>query len=427
MKLQNLVLAASIGFLSLNVSAEVIDKVIAQVEEDVVLQSELDRKIAQVRGQLIARGTEMPSEDVLRKEILDNLILESIQLQMAERAGVQIPDAELQHFAGQIAQRNGMSMPEFRLKLAADGLDYEVFLADLRKEIMVNRVREGFVNQRIKISEKEVESIVQAIDSQKQIEYHLGHILIRVPEDADEQTEKYYQDKAKNLLQQIQNGSDFSVIAANNSEGPNAESGGDFGWHTDASMPSLFSDVVYYMDVGEVSRLIRSPSGFHIVKLQDKRGEEQHLVFQVHARHILIQPDAITTEDDAQKLLARLREQITNGEKDFAELAKQHSKDPGSANLGGDLGWQSPEIYDPIFKDEIGKLSVNEISVPFKSSFGWHIVQLMGERQEDQTDEMKKNQAAQVLRRRKFSEEIETWLQEIRDEAYVKKVVEDNS
>ncbi len=426
MSLKKLLLLTSLGLAVASVGyAEVIDKIVAQVEEDVVLQSELDRKMAQIRSQLIARGSQVPADNVLRKEILDNLILDNIQLQMAQRAGIQISDAELQHFAGQIAQQNGMSLPEFRLKLASEGLGYEVFLNDLRNEIMTSRVREGFVNQRIQISEKEVESIVQAIDSEKQIEYQLGHILIKVPEDADDQTVQYYQDKVQDLRQQIQQGSDFSVIAANHSEGPNAAAGGDFGWKTESTMPSLFSDVVYYMDIGDISDLIRSPSGFHILKLINKRGEEQHMVYQVHSRHILIQPDVITSEQDAQNLLAKIREQVLSGEKDFAELAKQHSKDPGSANLGGDLGWQSPNIYDPIFKDELGKLSINQISAPFKSSFGWHIVQLLGERQEDQTQEMKRNQAAQVLRRRKFNEEMETWLREIRDEAYVKKIVEE--
>ncbi len=407
-------------------SAEVVDKVIAQVDEDVVLQSELDRKMNQIRSQLVARGGQMPPEDVLKKEIFDSLILENIQLQMATRAGVQISDPELQYFAAQIAKQRGLSVPEFRLELASQGINYEVFLNDLRSEIMVNRVREGIVNQRIQISDKEIDSIIQTIDSQQKIEYHLGHILIQVPEDADEALIKTYQDKANDLRRQIESGGDFAVLASNNSDGQNAQNGGDFGWHTDNSMPSLFTDVVYYMDKGDTSSVIRSPSGFHILKLFDKRGEEQHMVYQVNARHILVQPDVITSEEDAQKLLTQLRLQILNGEKDFANLAKKHSKDPGSANLGGDLGWQSPNIYDPTFKDELSKLSLNEISQPFKSSFGWHIVQYLGDRQEDQTTEMKRDQAAKILRQRKFSEEVETWLREIRDEAYVKKVVEES-
>lgn len=429
MKLKKLagLVAITSAIISAPVKSEVIDKVVAQVEEDVVLQSELDRKLAQIRTQLAARGGEMPTEKVLRKEILDSLILENIQLQMAARAGLQISDAELQHFAGQIAQRNGVSLPEFRLNLASQGIGYELFLNDLRNEIMVNRVREGFVNQRIQISEKEVESIVQAIDSQKRIEYHLGHILLQVPEDADEETVKYYQDKANDLRSKAESGGDFSVLAANNSDGQNAANGGDFGWHTEDSMPTLFTDVVYYMDKGGISSVIRSPSGFHILKLLDKRGEQQHLVSQVNSRHILIQPDVITSEQDAQNLLSKLREEILSGEKEFSDLAKKYSKDPGTANIGGDLGWQSPNIYDPIFKEQLTNLSINEISQPFKSSFGWHIVQLLGERQEDQTDEMKRSQAAQVLRQRKFNEEVESWLREIRDEAYVKKVVEEDS
>lgn len=432
MKLKHLFLLSALslntGFMLTQTSkAEVIDKVVAQVEEDVILQSELERKMSQIRQQINARGGEMPPTEVLQKEVFKNLILESIQLQMARRAGVQVTDAELQHFAEQIAQRNGMSLTDFRLKLASENLPFAVFLNDLRNEIMVSRVREGMVNQRIKISKKEVDSIVQSMDSQQQVEYQLGHILIKVPEDADDDTVARYKEKAQSIRQQIEAGSDFATMAVDNSEGPNAKQGGDFGWKSDATMPSLFSDVVYYMKKGDVSELIRSPSGFHILELRDKRGEQQHMVYQVNSRHILVQPNAITSEADAQALLAHLREQILSGKKEFSDVAKQYSKDPGSANLGGELGWQSPNIYDPIFKEQLEQLSVNQISQPFKSSFGWHIVQLLGERQEDQTQEMKQNQAAQVLRKRKFNEEVETWLREIRDEAYVKQVVEEDN
>ena len=404
-------------------SFEQIDKMIAQVDEDVILESELKRKVAQARGQILLRGGQLPSEEVLEKELLEQLILQSIQFQMAQRSGVKVQLAELQQIANQIAGQNGMSLSEFRLKLAEEGTPYEIFLDDLHKEVVTSRFREGYVSRRIQISEKEVDSIVQAMNAQNRIEYHLGHILLSVEENADEDTIEATKQRAIGLVQEIQAGKDFSQTAYRESSSPDSESGGDFGWKTEEDMPTLFADVVHYMEVGEVSRPIRSPSGFHILKLFQKRGEEHHLVQQNNARHILIRPDAITTDEEARSLLARVREKVIAGEADFNDEAKKHSDDPGTANLGGELGWNNVGVYDPVFEQVLGSLEKNEISEPFQSSFGWHIVQLLDRREDDQTDEMKKQQAARILQQRKFSEEVENWLREIRDEAYVQKIV----
>ncbi|WP_018624056.1 peptidylprolyl isomerase [Kangiella aquimarina] len=410
-----------------SLQAEVIDKVIAHVDEDVILQSELDRKIVQAKQQIRSRGGQLPPEDVLRKELLEQLIIQNLQYQIALRSGMQIQPAELQQYANQVAKNSGMSLEEFRLSLAQQGISYELFLNDLRKEILTGQLRDALVARRIKISDKEIDSLIQSMNAQNQVEYNLGHILIAVPENADEQTESQAKQKALSVIKELKAGADFAETAKAVSSSPDAAEGGDFGWRTESTMPTLFANVVSFLRKGEVSQPIRSPSGFHVLKIKDKRGDQQHLVQQTNARHILIRPDAITTEADAKQQLSNIRQRVLAGDADFAEEAKKHSDDPGSAKLGGDLGWNNLGVYDPVFEQTLANLEVNEISEPFQSSFGWHIVQLLGRRTDDQTDAMKRQQALRILQQRKFGEEVENWIRELRDEAYVKKIVEEDA
>ncbi|AOE49117.1 peptidylprolyl isomerase [Kangiella sediminilitoris] len=407
--------------------AETIDKVIAQVDQDVILQSELNRKILQAKGQILSRGGQLPPENVLEKELLEQLIIQSLQYQMAARSGMQVQPAELQQIAASVAKQEGMTLDEFRLNMEQQGIAYELFLDDLRKEILTSRFREAFVSRRIKISEKEINSLVKAMDAKSNIEYQLGHILVAVDEDASDSEVASAKEEALGLKQQIEQGAEFEEIAKKHSDASDASKGGDFGWSTEENLPELFRSPVYYMDQGDISRLIRSPAGFHILKLRDKRGDMEHVVQQTKARHILIRPDAITTTKDAKDLLHHIRKEVIAGKSDFGDMAKKYSDDPGSANLGGELGWNNAGVYDPVFEETLSNLEVNEISQPFQTSFGWHIVQLTGKRQDDQTDDMKRQQAAKILRQRKFSEEVENWIREIRDEAYVKKVVEEDA
>ncbi|HEY9032230.1 MAG TPA: peptidylprolyl isomerase [Kangiella sp.] len=422
---------ALIGFTlclaAFSLQAEVIDKVIAHVDEDVILQSELDRKVIQAKQQIRSRGGQLPPEDILRKELLEQLIIQSLQYQMAQRSGMQLQPAELQQYAAQVAQNSGMTLDEFRLNLAQQGISYELFLADLRKEILTGQLRDAFVSRRIKISDKEIDSVIQSMNAQNQVEYHLGHILISVPEDADEDTENQAKQKAIAVMKKLKAGADFTETAKAVSNSPDAQEGGDFGWRTESNMPTLFANVVSFLDTGDVSQPIRSPSGFHILKIKDKRGEQQHLVQQTNSRHILIRPDAITTEEDAKQQLQNIRQRVLAGEADFGDEAKKHSDDPGSAKLGGELGWNNLGVYDPVFEQTLAGLDDNEISEPFQSSFGWHIVQLLGRRTNDQTDAMKRQQAMRILQQRKFGEEVENWIRELRDEAYVKKIVEEDA
>lgn len=427
MILKKVLIGFTLCLAAFSLQAEVIDKVIAHVDEDVILQSELDRKVIQAKQQIRSRGGQLPPEDVLRKELLEQLIIQSLQYQMARRSGMQLQPAELQQYASQVAQGNGMSLDEFRLNLAQQGISYELFLDDLRKEILTGQLRDAFVARRIQISDKEIDSLIQSMNAQNQVEYNLGHILIAVPENADEQTESEAKQKAFAVIKELKAGADFAETAQAVSSSPDAAEGGDFGWRTESTMPTLFANVVSFLKKGEVSQPIRSPSGFHILKIKDKRGEQQHLVQQTNARHILIRPDAITTEADAKQQLSNIRQRVQAGEADFAEEAKKHSDDPGSAKLGGDLGWNNLGVYDPVFEQTLANLEVNEISEPFQSSFGWHIVQLLGRRTDDQTDAMKRQQAMRILQQRKFGEEVENWIRELRDEAYVKKIVEEDA
>lgn len=427
MILKKALISFTLCLAAFSLQAEVIDKVIAHVDEDVILQSELDRKMVQAKQQIRSRGGQLPPEDVLKKELLEQLIVQSLQYQMALRSGLQMQPAELQQYATQVAQNNGMSLDEFRLYLAQQGITYELFLDDLRKEILTGQFRDAYVSRRIKISDKEIDSLIQAMNAQNQVEYNLGHILVSVPENADEQTESQAKQKAFAVIKELKAGADFAETARAVSSSPDAQEGGDFGWRTESNMPNLFANVVSFLREGEISQPIRSPSGFHILKLKDKRGEQQHLVQQTNVRHILIRLDAITTEADAKQQLQNIRQRVLAGNADFSDEAKKHSDDPGSAKLGGNLGWNNLGVYDPVFEQTLAELGVNEISEPFQSNFGWHIVQLLGRRTDDQTDAMKRQQAMRILQQRKFSEEVENWVRELRDGAYVKKIVEEDA
>lgn len=408
-------------------SAETIDKVIAHVDQDVILESELDRKVIQAKDQIRSRGGQLPADSLLEKELLEQLIIQSLQYQMASRAGMQVQPAELQQISTRVAQQNNMSLEEFRLHIQQKGIAWELFLDDLRKEIVSSRFRDAFVARRIKISDKEIDSLVKAMNAKSNVEYHLGHILIAVQEDAEQSQIDAAKAKALDIERQLQQGADFVEMAQEHSDGSAAAGGGDFGWNTEQNLPELFRTPVYYLEKGEVSTPIRSPAGFHVLKLYDKRGDLEHVVQQTNSRHILVRPDAITTEADAIDLLNHIRDEVMAGEADFGNMAKKHSDDPGSANLGGELGWNNVGAFDPAFEETLANLNINEISEPFQSSFGWHIVQLTGQRQDDQSEDMKRQQAAKILRQRKFSEEVENWIREIRDEAYVKKVVEEEA
>lgn len=403
-------------------TAVVFERIIAIVNDDVILHSELERRLETVRAQLKRQGVQLPDEKKFRKQVLERMILDSIQLQLAERAGVRVSDAELNATIASIARKNGMTLAQFKERLTQQGESYPLFREDLRKEIMISRIRQGFVGRRVFISEREVDDMVKLMDAQgaNRVQYRLGHILVAIPETATPEDIAAARQKAADLVKQLRAGADFARLAVAYSDGQDALQGGDMGWRTANQLPTLFVPIAKRLKVGEVADPVRSGSGLHILKLLDKKGgEEQKLVREVRARHILLKPSKILSDEQARQKLMEIREKVLNGA-DFATLAKQYSEDLGSASEGGDLGWASPDVYTPEFKEVVKQLKEGEISMPFRSRFGWHIVRVEGWRTSDQTEEAKRERARRILFQRKFEEAAETWLRQLRAEAYVK-------
>lgn len=398
-----------------------LDEAVALVDDDVVLKSELDRRVASVRQDLVARKVRLPGDDVLRQQVLERLITDNVQLQMARRAGVRVADQELAQIIENIAKENQLSPEQFRLKLAGEGLSYELFRDDLRNEVLISRVRQGAVGRRIFISEQEVQAMMDAMaaEGENRTEYHLGHILLPISENASTEDVRAVSERAQRLVQQLRDGADFAETAIAHSAGQEALQGGDFGWKSANQLPTLFAGAAKSLQPGEVAEPLRSASGLHILKLFDSRGNERVVVHQTHVRHILIKPSTILSEADAEKKIRSLHQQVLAGA-DFAELAKTHSEDTGTANQGGDLGWANPGTFVPAFENVMAELQANEVSAPFRSEFGWHFLQVLGRRDDDQTAERKRQQAYRILHSRKYDEEVEAWVREIRDQAFIK-------
>ena len=399
-----------------------IDEIAALVDDDVITLRELDARIEQMRQQLKGR---VPPEDVLRRQVLERMIVEQVQLQLAANSGIRIDDITLNRTIQDIANRNGLDLDGLRSALMHDGIDWEGFREQIRNELTISRLRQRQVDSRVTVTDQEIDDFIanQGGALEQDVEYRLSQILISVPEAASPEQIKAAHDKAEALRERILAGEDFAEAAARESEGQNALEGGDLGWRAAGEIPTLFARTVALMQPGDVSELIRSPSGFHIVKLTDKRGGERKLVTQTHARHILVQPNAMLSDEDARRRLVTLRQRIANGE-DFAALARANSDDKGSAVNGGDLGWADPGNFVPQFEEVMNSLQPGQISDPFRSQFGWHIVQVLERRTQDNTREQLRAQAREYIRKRKQEEELDIWLRRLRDEAYVEYRIE---
>ncbi len=412
----------SLGFATNAAEVKIFDRIVAIVNDDVILHSELERSLDSFKQQLLKSGAEFPDEIIFRKQVLERLISDNLQLQMARRAGVRVSDGELNATVTKIAEAANKTIEEFKIQLESEGDNYTLFREDLRQEIMISRVRQGQVGRRVFISDQEVQNLVDLMSEQGQSnsKYHLGHILISIPETATATEVSEARSKAEKIVSKLRQGADFSKLAITESDGQNALSGGDFGWKSLAELPSLFAGTAKSLKVGEISEPLRSAGGLHILKLHEVRGvEQQKLVNQVNSRHILIKTSKIMTDSQAKQLLSELRDKVLAGE-DFEVLAKKYSEDLGSGSLGGNLDWSDPNIFTPKFKDVLLNLKQDEISQPFRSQFGWHIVQLLGTRVSDETEAARKESARRILFGRKFDEEVNNWLREIRTEAYVK-------
>ncbi len=400
--------------------AETLDRIVAIVEEDVILARDLAREESVIKQRIAASNSQMPPDYVLRKQVLEKMIIDKLQRQLAERAGVTVSEEMLNGSAEDIAQRNRMTMEQFRAEIESQGMTYKAFLENLRNEIIVNQLRAREIGARVKVTDREIDHYIetQGKIGDQAIQYHLGHILLAVKENASASDVQKAQSKANELVEKLNAGQDFSETAISQSNDANALKGGDLGWRTIADIPSLFTDVVKGMKQGDIAGPIRSPSGFHIVKMLDVKGVDDHVITKTKVRHILIKTNELVDDNEARKRLLALRARIVDGD-DFATLARSHSDDKGSAIKGGLLDWVSPGDLVKPFEEAMAKLGVNQISEPVQTQFGWHLIQVLDRENKDNSTEYQRNLVRDAIRKRKIEEETELWMRRLRDEAYV--------
>ncbi|MFT4631696.1 MAG: peptidyl-prolyl cis-trans isomerase SurA [Candidatus Pseudothioglobus sp.] len=420
--LRTLIHATLLLLISLQAQANLVitDKIVAVVDEDVILESELEERIKSLRLQQQGNAA-LPSDDILRPQVLDRLVVESLQLQMADRAGVRIGDEEVNEALQGVAAQNQMSLGQFRAAIESDGVSYADVRNQLRRELKIARVQKGIMRNRIEISEQEIRNflesemggVVTADD------YRLAHILLPIPDDADEDQINEVRAAAQAMANAINAGADFQSLAVERSAGQNALSGGDLGWRKIAQLPSMFAETATNMQAGDVRGPIESGSGFHLIKLLQTRGAHaEGQIDQRQVRHVLIQPSEIRTENEALELAESLHGEVVAG-RDFEEVAKLYSDDPGSALSGGDLGWNRSGTFVPAFEAKMQASEIDELSDVFKTQHGFHFLQVTGRRTEDFSDRFRMGQAENYLRTQRFDEELENWIREIRDEAFV--------
>ena len=399
---------------------ELIDRVVAVVDSGVIMESQLNSRVDEILVRLKNDKAELPPLNLLEEQVLDRLIIEEIQLQLADRAGIKISDSELNQTLSRVSSQNNLSLEEFRLKLEAEGTSYKSFRDTIKKELIIQRVQRGKVGAKIDISEQELENFINSEEGRTQLaeQYNVQHILLSVKSGLSEIEIEAIENEAVSLLERLENGESFEKLAASYSAGQKALEGGFLGWSTSAELPSLFAEVVSGLTVGEVAQPVRSGAGFHILKLTDKRGNTVKFLDQTLARHILVQPSEIRTENQAEVLINDIYKRLKEGE-DFKQLARQFSEDPGSKMDGGELGWSNPGDYDPAFEMTLNATEIGQLSEPVKSSFGWHIIEVMDRRNEDVSQEEQKNRAYQIIFKRKFDQELQSTLIELRAEAYV--------
>lgn len=402
---------------------QVVDKVAAVVNNGVVLESDVDGLMQSVKLNAGQAGQQLPDDATLRHQILERLIMDQIILQMGQKMGVKLTDEQLDQAIANIAKQNNMTMDQMRSRLAYDGLNYSTYRNQIRKEMIISEVRNNEVRRRITVLPQEVDALAKQIGTQNDAstELNLSHILIALPENPTSEQVNDAQRQAESIVEEARNGADFGKLAITYSADQQALKGGQMGWGRIQELPGIFAQALSTAKKGDIVGPIRSGVGFHILKVNDLRGQSQSIsVTEVHARHILLKPSPIMTDQQARLKLEEIAADIKSGKTTFAAAAKEYSQDPGSANQGGDLGWATPDIFDPAFRDALTKLHKGQISAPVHSSFGWHLIELLDTRKVDKTDAAQKDRAYRMLMNRKFSEEAATWMQEQRASAYVK-------
>lgn len=410
----------ALGSVVAQAQEKLLDRVIAIVDDGVILQSDLDARVSTIKSRLQAEGTSLPPDSVLRERVLDQLLQDQIQLQLAEEAGMRISDTELNQTINNIAQRNGMSVDQFEAALASEGLSYRQAREQIRREMLISRIQQRRVDPRIRITEREVNNYLASQSGKERSgeEYLIGHILIEVPDFNNDAAVAESRDKADSILSQLRDGGDFKQLAVAESDGGNALEGGVLGWRREDQLPSLIADVAPNLATGQPSDVLQSASGFHIVTVLEKRGGGAEMVQQNQVRHILVRSDNLTSDREAEAKIREIRERISDGE-DFAELARELSDDPVSGSDGGNLGWVSPGEMVPAFETAMMEAQPGQVTAPFRSRFGWHILEVQERRSQDMGDELQAAEARQVIYRRKYDIELRAWLREVREEAFV--------
>ncbi len=397
-----------------------LDYIAAVVNDDVITHSELDRRVHTVEQQLSDRNTRLPPADVLRRQVLERMIMERLELQEADHSGIRVDDETVTRVVAKLAGENHLTLPQFKQALEREGMDFGQFRENIRNQVMISRLRQREVERHVSVTQQEIQNQLANMASRGDTgrEYHLGHILIAVPEAASPEQIQKARQHAETVLKRLRTGADFGQTAVAESDGQQALQGGDIGWRRGSQLPTAIGELVAKMNPGDVSPPLRSASGFHLFKLLAVRDNEQHIVKQALVRHILIRPNQIVSDSEARQRLERLRQRIVQGD-DFAKLATAQSDDKASAAEGGSLGWVSPGEMVPEFEQVMNSLQPGEISEPFRTQYGWHIVQVMARRNHDETEAVKKNRAREAVRQRKTDEALESWLRQLRDQAYV--------
>jgi peptidyl-prolyl cis-trans isomerase SurA len=404
----------------LSSSGELLDGIAAIVNDGVVLKSELDVEVQRIVERLRAQGTQLPPPQALREQVLERLVVQRIQLQRAQRANIDVSDETLNQALANIAQRNSTTLADLPQLLAGEGIDYAAYRADLRDQIAIDQLRQKEVIARIAVTPREVEEYMarQAGKEGLNQEFLLSQILVAVPPSASSEQLRAAEEKINDLAKRIESGEDFAQLAVAFSDGQQALEGGSLGWRKGTELPSMFAEVAPGLAKGQVSPPLRSSSGFHLVKLDDRRGGEPVIEDQVRVRHILIQTNEILDDAAARQKLGEIRARIVAGE-DFASVAKVVSEDEQSAIEGGDLGWSGPGTFVPAFEQTVKELPIGEISQPFKTQFGWHILRVEERRTYDATADRQRQRAILAIRNGKLGDETEIWARRLRDEAYV--------
>lgn len=396
-----------------------LDRIAVVVNDGVILESEVQRAIQQATEQIRARGVTLPPGVNLRAQVIERLILQRVQTQRAQQAGIRVDDRELNEVLTDIARQNGLTLAQFADALRAEGTDYLAVREQIREEILISRIRQREVDARVQVTDQDVETFLRAQGSDANVEYRLSHILVSVPEGASPEQRREARAKIEGLRERVLAGENFAALAVAFSDGQQALQGGDLDFRSADALPQLFATAASRLDIGEVSPVLETPSGFHLIQLTGQRGgETRQSVVETRARHLLIQPTMLRSEEQARQLANQLYERIRAGER-IADLAAEFSDDPGSKNNGGDLGFQPPGVFVPEFQVRLDQLEPGEVSPPFRSQFGWHIVEVVDRRTRDVTEQSRRARARSAVQSRRAAEEYDTWLRRLRAEAYV--------